>query len=205
MASGPASPTPSPDALQPKLIEGLQTVHAIKSAGLRMFATMLPAVRRQRDDPAMSEVHDLLERMANAFGGHEQTTREHERRLRARLTELGAAPSRPRELGLGAAALLRGHLGRIGGQNHGANARDAFVFEHLEIATWELLEQLAERLGDRATADLARTCRADDDEMAALVRRNFTNVLSLMLASEGLPPFRDGEGQGGGTGGGSDG
>jgi hypothetical protein len=38
------------------------------------------------------------------------------------------------------AALLRGNLGRIGAQNHGANARDAFVFEHLEIASWELLE-----------------------------------------------------------------
>jgi ferritin-like metal-binding protein YciE len=88
------------------------------------------------------------------------------------------------------AALLRAHAGRIGGQNHGASARDAFVFEHLEIASWELLEQLAERVGDQETAELARDCRAEDDEMAALIRRNFPNVLSLMLASEGLPTLR---------------
>jgi ferritin-like metal-binding protein YciE len=194
-----APPAETQAVLRPKLIQGLQILHAMKVAALRMFGAMLPAVRSQRDDPAMAEVHDLLERMANAFGGHEEKTREHERKLAERLAALGVAPSRPRELGLSAAALLRGHLGRIGGQNHGANARDAFVFEHLEIAAWELLEQLAGRLGDEETAELARSCRAEDDEMAAIIRRNFTNVLSLMLASEGLPAMREpeeGEGRG---------
>ena len=177
-------------ALRPKLIEQLQTLHATKAAALRMFDVMLAAVRKQRDAGELPEVQDLLERMTKAFGGHEEETREHERRLRARLEALDAAPSKPRELGLAAAALVRAHVGRIGGQNHGANARDAFVFEHLEIACWELLEQLAERTGDAETAELARSCRAEDDEMASVIRRNFTNVLSLALASEGLPTLR---------------
>jgi ferritin-like metal-binding protein YciE len=138
-------------------------------------------------------VQDLLEKMTGAFGEHEATTREHERRLRARLRTLGAGPSKPREVGLKTVALLRAHLARIGGQNHGAGARDAFVFEHLEIASWELLEHLADRAGDPETAELARECRADDDEMAALIRRNFPNVVSLMLASEGLPTLREPE------------
>ena len=183
-------------ALRPKLIEQLQTLHATKAAALRMFDVMLGAVRKQRDAGGLPEVQDLLERMTKAFGGHEEETREHERRLRARLEALDASPSRPRELGLGAAALVRANLGRIGGQNHGANARDAFVFEHLEIACWELLEQLAERTGDAETAELARSCRAEDDEMASMIRRNFTNVLSLALASEGLPTLRPPEDDG---------
>ena len=193
----PAASTAEASALRPKLVEQLQALHAIKSAGLRMFGVMLPAVRRQRDAGSLPEVQDLLERMSNAFGRHEQETREHEQRLRERLAALGAAPSRRRELGLGVVALARGHLGAIGGQNHGANARDAFVFEHLEIACWELLEQLAVRAGDEPTAALARECLAQDDEMAALIRRNFPNVLSLMLASEGLPPMRPPEDAGG--------
>ena len=125
-----------------------------------MFDVMLGAVRKQREAGELPEVQDLLERITKAFGGHEEETREHERRLRARLEALDAAPSRTRELGLGAAALVRANLGRIGGQNHGANARDAFVFEHLEIACWEILEQLAERTGDAETAELARIERA---------------------------------------------
>ncbi len=179
--------------LRGKVVEQLQTVHALKAGALRMFGPMLAEVHKQKEKQALPEVQDLLEKMTSAFGGHEGTTREHERRVRARLRALGAGPSKPRELGLSAAALLRGHLGRIGGQNHGASARDAFVFEHLEIASWELLEHLAERIGDAETAELARECRADDDEMAALIRRNFPNVFSLMLASEGLPTFRESE------------
>ncbi len=174
-----------------KLIEQLQTVHALKSGALRMFGPMLAEVRKEKDRETLPEVLDLLENMTNAFGGHEETTRSHERRLRSRLRTLGASASRPREIGLGLVATLRGQLGRVGGQNHGAAARDAFVFEHLEIVSWELLEHLAERAGDQETADLARDCRADDDEMAALIRRNFPNVLSLMLAADGLPTLRE--------------
>jgi len=150
-------------------------------------------VHKHKEQQALPEVQDLLEKMTGAFGEHEATTREHERRLRARLRTLGAGPSKPREVGLKTVALLRAHLARIGGQNHGAGARDAFVFEHLEIASWELLEHLADRAGDPETAELARECRADDDEMAALIRRNFPNVVSLMLASEGLPTLREPE------------
>jgi len=177
--------------LRGKVIAQLQTVHALKSSALRMFGPMLADVRRQKDSQALPEVHDLLERMASAFGGHEEATRDHEHRARARLRALGAGTSKPREAALGTAAVMRGHLGRIGGQNHGAAARDAFVFEHLEIASWELLEHLAERVADSETAELARSCRGDDDDMAALIRQNFPNVLSLMLASEGLPTMRE--------------
>lgn len=189
-AEPPAVEAASVAALRPQLVKQLQTLHATKSAALRMFGVMLAAVRKQRDEHALPEVQDLLERMLKAFGAHEGETLDHRRRLLARLEELGAAPSKPREFGLGAAALLRAHLGGLRGQNHGANARDAFVFEHLEIASWELLEQLAERTGDTETVELARSCRADDDEMAATIRSNFTNVLTLTLASEGLPTLR---------------
>lgn len=179
--------------LRGKVVEQLQTVHALKAGALRMFGPMLADVHKQRDEQALPEVEDLLENMTSAFGVHEGSTREHERRVRARLRTLGVGPSKRRNLGLSAVVLLHRRLGRIGGQNHGASARDAFVFEHLEIASWELLEHLAERIGDAETAELARECRADDDEMAALIRRNFPNVLSLMLASEGLPTSRESE------------
>lgn len=173
------------------VLDQMQTLHAIKSGALRMFESMTDAVRDEREKDTFADVQDLLEKMTKAFGGHEDATRAHERRLRERLDALGSGRSRPREIGLGAAAEVRAALGRAGGQNYGANARDAFVFEHMEIATAGLLELLAERAGDEETAKLARECRSDDEEMAETIRGNFPNVLSLMLASEGLPTLRD--------------
>lgn len=74
--------------------------------------------------------------------------------------------------------------------NFGAAATGAFVFEHLEIAQTHLIEQLAQRLGDEVTADLAAGIRGQDEEMAATIGRNWTNVLSLALATKGLPTLR---------------
>lgn len=184
------------EALRPKVHAQLRTMHATKSAALRMFAVMLPAVRRRRDARTLPEIQDLLERMADAFGGHEERTRAHLRELDVRLSELGIGVSRALELGMGAAAVIRGNRGRLRGHNFGADARDAFLFEHLEIAGWETLGELATRAGDERTAELARRCCADDDEMAALIRRNFPNVLTLVLACQGLPTLRPPEGPG---------
>lgn len=197
MEVGEHTPSGHPE-LRGKVVEQLRAVHALKVGALAIFGPTLAEVHKQREEHALPEVGDLLEKMTSTFGGHEATTREHERRVRARLRALGAAPSKPRQATLRVAATLRARLGPIGGQNHGTRARDAFVFEHLEVASWELLEHLAERVGDAETAKLARECRAEDDEMAALIRRNFPNALSLMLAADGLPTLRAseaGEGQ----------
>jgi len=177
-------------ALRERTLGQLRTAHALKSGALRMFGPMLAAVERQRAGHELPAVEDLLARMLDAFGGHRDETERHERELRARVEALGGDLSRPREIGMGAAATLRARLGAVGGQNHGANARDAFVFEHLEIACLSLLESMARRAGDTETADLARLCRTDDEEMASKVTRNWENVLSLMLASDGLDPMR---------------
>jgi ferritin-like metal-binding protein YciE len=42
------------------------------------------------------------------------------------------------------------------------NARDAFVTEHMEIAAYEVLEQV----GDTQTAEVAREIRAEEEAMA---------------------------------------
>lgn len=172
------------------VVRRLRDVHALKAGALRMFDPMLAAVARERDEGRLAEVTDLLGRMHGVFSGHRERSADHVARLQARLTALGGSPSRRRVTGMSAGATARARLGAIGGQNHGANARDAFVFEHLEIASLQLLEQLATRAGDHETAELARDLRAEDEEMAATINRNWTNVLSLMLASSGLPSAR---------------
>jgi ferritin-like metal-binding protein YciE len=175
-------------ALAPMVVEQLRHAHALQVGALQMFDGMLDAVRREQTLP---EVADLLTKMLGAFELHREETARHEREVRARLAALGARPARGKELAMRAGALARVMIGRIGGQNHGANARDAYVFEHLEIATYHLLEKVAERAGDEETAQLAREHRGDNCEMGQKIRRNWENVLSLLLASKGVPPARD--------------
>lgn len=205
-----ATPTPAARdaavdaALRPMVVEHLRHVHALQVGALTMFDGMLQAVRAEQ---ALPEVDDLLARMLEAFEAHREETVRHEREVRERLAALGGRPARAKELAMRAAARVRILTGRIGGQNHGANARDAYVFEHLEIATYHLLEKVAERAGDGVTAQLARDHRGDNCEMGHRIRRNWENVLSLLLASQGLPVARDrlpADGQGGPSGGESD-
>lgn len=180
--------------LGPELVRRVRALHALKAGALRMFDPMLATVARSREDEALAEVHDLLGRMHGAFGRHREETATHAQRLADRLRSMGAAPSRPQVAAVGAGSALRARAGAVGGMNFGAAARDAFVFEHLEIAQASLLERLAERAGDEATAALAREIRTEDEAMAATINRNWTNVLSLTLATRGLPVMRPPEG-----------
>lgn len=167
----------------PEIVDELRSIHALKSGALAMFDPMLAAVASQRDDQSTSaEVAELLGRMHSAFSNHRNQTAEHERRLAARLIELGSSPARGRVGAFSAGARAWVRASGLRGQNHGANARNAFVFESLEVASLNLLAQVADRSGDEKTASLARDCIAEDKEMAETINRNWTNVLTLKLA-----------------------
>ena len=47
--------------LRRKVVEQLQTIHALKSGALRMFAPTLAEVHKQKREQALPEVQDLLE------------------------------------------------------------------------------------------------------------------------------------------------
>jgi hypothetical protein len=160
-----------PDELRGEIVRRLRTLHALKAGALRMFDPMLAAVWSAREDETLAEVSDLLGRMHGAFGGHRAATASHVYRF-------------------GAGARLGGRVAAAGGLNFGGAATEAFVFEHVEIAQAHLIEQLATRAQDEQTAGLVREVRADDEEMAATIGRNWTNVLSLSLATRGLPVLR---------------
>lgn len=187
--------TPSGATEQQRLVvQQLRTIHTMKGAALRMFDPMLAAVEGEQKNPAMTQVVDLLGNMLGAFGEHRTQTAAHERALLLRLQQLDGRPlARLARRGAAAGAAARARIGAVGGQNHGANARDAFVYEHLEIALLELLERAARRAGDHETARVAHECLVDDRAMAAKITRNWENVLSLTLASKGIPFERPAE------------
>jgi ferritin-like metal-binding protein YciE len=160
--------------LRRKLVEYVQNVHAMEQNVLLMLDSMILTTR----DP---EIVEMLRQ-------HKEETRRQEQRLSERRRALG---------GLGLASVGKDLAAIVAAQAKGAvdlwradravqNARDAFVTEHLEIAAYELLERLAERAGDRETAELARENRAEEEAMAQRISSNWDRFLDLSLAEQGI-------------------
>src|SRR5262249_40881406 len=64
--------------------------------------------------------------------------------------------------------------------------RDAYITEHVEIAAYALLEELAKRAGDLETARVARFIRDDEEEMARWIAARWDRFIDLSLAETGL-------------------
>src|SRR5829696_3478974 len=140
------------DRLEQKLVDYVEDAHAME----RNVSTMLDSMISSTDEP---KIKKLLE-------DHRRQTEEHERRLRERLDALGAGTSTIKEVGGLGAALFKGVGDMARTDKHAKNARDGFMTEHMEIASYELLERLAKKAGDQQTAEVARKNRADEQAMA---------------------------------------
>jgi ferritin-like metal-binding protein YciE len=117
---------------------------------------------------------------------HKMETETHADRLRSRLDAHGATPSVVREAGGMLGALVKSVVDRARGQKAGRNARDGYATEHMEIAAYQLLERVAQRLGDEETAEVARLNRADEERMAKEIEANWDKFVELALKEEGL-------------------
>src|SRR4051812_24054737 len=122
------------------------------------------------------------ERLAAAFREHETETARHERLIRERLDAHDASPSKLEDL-----------LGKLSGKGFvlfarsqpdtaGKLAAHAFSYEHLELATYDLLERVAERAGDAETAEVARRIRAEEDAMSRRLGESWDATVIESLA-----------------------
>jgi ferritin-like metal-binding protein YciE len=127
------------------------------------------------DDP---QLIDLLEH-------HRAQTEEHALRLRRRLEANGGSPSIVREAVGILGALAKLPLDMVRPEKAGRFARDAYAAEHLEIASYQLLERVARRAGDEETAEIARQNRAEEEEMARLLDEQWDLVAEQSLREEG--------------------
>ena len=56
----------------------------------------------------------------------------------------------------------------------------------MEIATYQLLERIAQRAGDEETAEAARQSRAEEEAMAKKIEANWDRFAELSLQEAGI-------------------
>jgi ferritin-like metal-binding protein YciE len=117
---------------------------------------------------------------------HKLETERQSDRLRARLEAHGSQPSVVREAGGVLGALMKSVADVARSEKAGRNARDGYATEHMEIASYQLLERIAQRAGDEETAEVARQNRAEEEQMARRLEQRWDRFAELSLEEQGI-------------------
>ena len=159
--------------LKDQLVKHIDEALAMEQSVLRMLDGMISSTD---DEEIRSELRH-----------HKLETEQHAERLEKRLAAHDASPSTVREMTGLMNALMKGVLDRVRNEKAGRNTRDGYATEHLEIASYQLLERVALRAGDEETAEVARQNRADEEKMAKKIDANWDKFAELSLKEAGVP------------------
>jgi ferritin-like metal-binding protein YciE len=117
---------------------------------------------------------------------HLDESREHGRLLEERLAARGSRPAALKDAALRLGALNWGIFFQSQPDTPAKLAGFAYAFEHLEIAGYELLKRVAERAGDRETADLAALIGEQERTAAHRVTDGFDAAIEASLRDLGV-------------------
>jgi ferritin-like metal-binding protein YciE len=131
---------------------------------------------------------------------HLKETRDHKRRVASRIKQLGGGasgglqlPGVPGAVGEVAGKAVSAVKGQVGAaraavssqpETHLRNAQDELREEHVEIALYSRITTLAEEVGDRETAQLAKAIRRDEERMAKFLDAELTRLVKDVVRAE---------------------
>jgi ferritin-like metal-binding protein YciE len=132
---------------------------------------------------------------------HLSETRDHKRRVGSRIKKLGGTPSTGPSLPAGvppavgeaagkAVAAVKGQVGTARAvvtpqpETHLRNAQEELREEHVEIAIYTRLEVLATEVGDKETAQLAKSIRRDEERMAKFLDAELKRLVKDVVRAE---------------------
>jgi ferritin-like metal-binding protein YciE len=159
------------EGLKAQLVKHIDEAYAMEQNVLRMLDGMISTT----EDP---EIRDELRQ-------HKLETERHAERMQQRLEAHSVTPSVVKEVGGIAGALMKSVVDLARGEKAGRNARDAYATEHMEIASYQLLERIAVKAGDEETATAARENRAEEEAMAKKLDARWDAFAELSLKEEG--------------------
>ncbi|HEY6149756.1 MAG TPA: DUF892 family protein [Gaiellaceae bacterium] len=160
------------EQLKEQLVKHIDEALAMEQNVLRMLDGMIETTE---DDEIKNELRE-----------HKLQTEQHAERLEKRLAAHDASPSTAREAAGIMGALMKGIVDMARQEKAGRNARDGYATEHLEIASYQLLERVAKAAGDEETAEVARQNRADEEKMAKKIEAHWDRFAELSLQEAGI-------------------
>jgi ferritin-like metal-binding protein YciE len=143
----------------------------------------------------------LTEKMAykKRLRKHLTETRDHKRRVASRIKQLGGSvsssslpgvPNAVGEVAGKAVAAVKGQVGVARGlvnpqaETHLRNAQEELREEHVEIAIYTRIETLATEVGDKDTAQLAKSIRRDEERMAKYLDAELVRLVKEVVRAE---------------------
>jgi ferritin-like metal-binding protein YciE len=131
---------------------------------------------------------------------HLTETKAHKRSVAARIKQLGgsasagpALPGVPTAVGEAAGKAVAAVKGQVGAaravvtnqaETHLRNAQEELREEHVEIATYSRIATFAETVGDRETAQLAKTIRREEERMAKFLDAELVRLVKDVVRAE---------------------
>src|ERR671915_494989 len=161
-----------PDDLGEQLNKYLADAHAIEAQAGQMLS-MGPKVAGEFG-------------LAGVLSMHLEETRAQQEAVRERLRQRGGRPSRFKDIALRGGGVNVGGFFGAQPDTPAKLAGFAFAFEHLEIASYELLKRVAQRAGDEETVALAERIMAEERAAAEAVWEQFEPAVEASLKAQEL-------------------
>jgi len=158
------------DTLDEQLVKYLADAHSIEEQALQQLRGAPDAAH----DPELAEI----------FRRHLVETEGHERAMRERLEAHGERASTLKDLLMrvgGAGFLL---FARAQPDTPGKLVAHAYSYEHLELASYELLIRVAERAADPETVEAAQRIRDEERAMSERLAASFDRAVEASLAEK---------------------
>lgn len=152
------------------VLQQLKDVHAIEEQGLRQLER---ACELAKDSEIQEVYHEHLEE-----------SREHERLVKERIEAYDEEPSAITDLTMQAGALGVRQLSDYDPHNASKLAAHFYAFEHLEVASYELLCRIAQDAGDEETVEMAKQIAEQERNAAEKVAGTFDAAVKALLESE---------------------
>ena len=130
---------------------------------------------------------------------HLTETRDHKRRVGSRIKQIGGTasastlPGVPNSVGEVAGKAVAAVKGQVGAaraaispqaETHLRNAQEELREEHVEIALYTRIETFAVEVGDKDTAQLAKSIRRDEERMAKFLDAELVRLVKEVVRAE---------------------